>query len=192
LAQKYTTHIIRGQLFWAKVLGQPIKNDYTGTRQWSVDVSPNADGLAELKRLKLTPKIKENSKTKGQGKYIAFRQEEFKKDGSPNDPIQITDIQGNPWPENVKIGNGSVGDVKFSYTDFGTTKGNYIKAIRILKHVPYVAQEFAPLSEDDEFFAGETGETVEPETSFDDKVSGAENDAQDPDLDDDVPFNSGD
>ena len=177
MAQKYTTHVIRGELNWAKVLGAPVMNEFAKERQWSVDVTPNAEGLAELKRLKLNSKLK----NKGKGDFIAFRQSEFKKDGSPNDPITITDAQGNPWPANKKIGNGSVGDVKFSYTDFGTTKGSYIKAIRILKHVPYVAQEFAPLSEDDEFFAGDS----EPQGASDTPAAaptGSE------DLDDDVPF----
>jgi hypothetical protein len=187
LAQKYTTHVIRGKLFWAKVLGKPIHNEYTGTKQWSVDVSPDEKGMAEIKRLKLTSKIKE--KNKEQGKFISFRQEEFKKpkpgqEPEKNDPIEITDIKGDPWPENVKIGNGSVGDVKFTYSDFGTTKGSYIKAIRILKHVPYVTQSFAPLSEDDEFFAGETVEVEDDEPQTGD----AESEAEEPDLDDEIPF----
>jgi hypothetical protein len=184
LAQKYTTHVIRGELNWAKVLGAPVMNEFAKERQWSVDVTPNAAGLAELKRLKLNGKLK----NKGKGDFISFRQSEFKKNGEPNDPIQITDAQGNLWPANKKIGNGSVGDVKFSYTDFGSTKGNYIKAIRILQHVPYVQQEFAPLSEDDEFFAGE-GNDAPIAGDTNPASDGAEASPRvDENLDDDVPF----
>lgn len=185
MAQKYTTHVIRGTLSWAKVLGAPIMNEFAKEKQWSVDVAPDAKGLAELKRLKLKDKIK--NKEDGRGDFISFRQSEFKKDGSPNDPITITDAQGNPWPENKKIGNGSIGDVKFSYTDFGTTKGNYIKAIRVLKHVPYVAQEFAPLSEDDEFFAADASDVTDMEPQAGDNTP-AETPIHDTELDDDVPF----
>ena len=178
MAQKYSTHVIRGTLNWAKVLGAPIMNDYAKERQWSVDVTPDATGLAELKRLKLQSKIK--NKKDDRKDFISFRQGEFTKAGKPNDPITITDAAGNPWPENKKIGNGTIADVKFSYTDFGSTKGSYIKAIRVLKHIPYVSQEFAPLSEDDEFFAGDR-EEMEPTT-------GTEQNAVDPELDDEVPF----
>jgi hypothetical protein len=185
LTSRYTTHVIRGTLNWAKVLGAPQFNEYAKEKQWSVDVSPDDKGLAELKRLKLSTgeKSKLKNKKDGRGDFISFRQSEFKKNGEPNDPIKITDAQGNPWPANKLIGNGSKADVKFSYCDFGATKGSYIKAIRVLEHVPYVVQEFAPLSEDDEFFAG----TDEPQASSD-GAAPVESEAQDEDLDDDVPF----
>jgi hypothetical protein len=179
LSSKYSTYVIRGTLYWAKVLGAPIMNDYAKARQWSVDVTPDDNGLKTLKTLKLTSKLKE-SKNPEQGKFISFRQNEFKKSGEPNDPITITDIKGNPWPSNKKLGNGTVADVKFSYIDFGTTKGNYITAIRVLKHVPYVQKEFDDLSEDDEFFAEtDAGEAADYEGA---PTHGGE------DLDDDVPF----
>lgn len=187
MASKYQTYVIRGELNWAKVLGDPVMNDFAKERQWSVDVSPNEEGLKLLKRLKLGNKIKDPKAGEKRGEFIAFRQSEFKKDGSPNDPITITDLQGNPWPANKKIGNGTIADVKFSYTDFGTTKGNYIKAIRVLSHVPYVKEEFAPLSEDDEFFAGTAGEAAQDDVNEPDGVDNPST-AQEPDLDDDVPF----
>lgn len=188
MANKYTTHVIRGRLNWAKVLGAPVMNDYAKEKQWSVDVSPDAAGMTVLRSLKLDGKIK--NKGDARGNFISFRQSEFKKNGELNDPINITDAKGNPWPENKKLGNETVADVKFSYTDFGQTKGSYIKAIRVLKHVPYVAQEFAPLSEDDEFFSsavadGEDGQELEPQTGSD---TPAEVTSNHDDLDDDVPF----
>jgi hypothetical protein len=177
LSSKYKTYIIRGTLYWAKVLGAPIMNDYAKARQWSVDVTPDEEGLKTLKTLKLTSKLKE-SKNPEQGEFISFRQNEFKKSGEENEPITITDIKGNPWPSNKKLGNGTIADVKFSYIDFGTTKGNYIKAIRVLKHVPYIQKEFDDLDPNDDFYVGDE-EGSEPK---------AESDAFDPELDDDVPF----
>lgn len=172
---KFTSHVIRGKLNWAKVIGAPVYNEYAKAKQWSVDVSPDAKGLAELKKLKLASKIKD--KKDFRGNFISFRQNELKKDGSPADPITITNVRGHPWPSNEKIGNGSVADVKFSYCDYGDTQGSYIRAIRILEHVPYVVQEFAPLSEDDKFFAGEDEAPEAPAQPI-----------SDPELDDDVPF----
>jgi hypothetical protein len=183
LANKYTTYVVRGTLSWAKVLGAPIMNDYAKERQWSVDLVPNEEGLKLLKKLGLSNKLKD--KNDGRGKFISFRQSEFKKDGTPNDAIVVTDVQGNPWPANKLIGNGSRGDIKFSYVDFGTTKGNYIKAIRIGLHVPYVTQEFAPLSEDDEFFAQASTDAAAPEEAADTPDETPDNPD---DLDDDVPF----
>lgn len=188
MAQKYTSHSIRGTLTWAKVLPDQLSmNDFAKEKQWSVDVAPDAKGMSVLKELKLAgPNGKVKDKKDGRGQFISFRQSEFKKDGAKNDPIKITDSKGNDWPTDKKIGNGSVADVKFSFTDFGAGKyGSYIKAIRVLKHVPYVAQEFAPLSEDDEYFQSGEEEANEPQTGDENPV---EQDAPEPELDDEVPF----
>lgn len=183
MAQKYTTHVIRGTLNWAKVIGKPRWNEYAKENQWSVDVTPDKEGMAELKRLGLTTGAKSKIKDKGdaRGKFISFRQGEFKKNGEPNEPIKVTDAQGNALPAGVLLGNMTKADVKFSYTDFGETKGSYIRAIRVLELVPYVSQEFPPLSEDDEFFAASVTPVVAEEAPV-------ENTAEEPDLDDDVPF----
>lgn len=178
MSSKYKTYVIRGTLNWAKVLGNPVYNEYAKKKQWSVDVTPDEAGMKTLKDLKLLTKIK--NKEDDRGDFISFRQDEFRKSGDPNLPITITDIKGNPWPENKLLGNGTVADVKFSYQDFGTTKGSYIKAIRVLKHVPYVPKEFDDLDPDDEFFIDtDAGEDADFEGA---PTHGGE------DLDDDVPF----
>lgn len=190
MAQKYTTHVIRGTLNWAKVIGKPAFNEYAKENQWSVDVTPNAEGMKELKRLGLATGSKSKIKNKkdDRGDFISFRQGEFKKakpgqEPEPNEPIEIRDAQGNLWPAGVLIGNGTIADVKFSYTDFGETKGSYIRAIRVLQLVPYVKQEFAPLSEDDEFFAG--GPVAEEAAPVDTPLNSSMDER---DLDDDIPF----
>lgn len=176
-----TTHIIRGTLHWAKVLGKPRLNTYSNENEWSVDVTPDAKGMLELKRLKLTNKLK--NKNDDRKEFLSFRQKEFRtmKDGSKeaNRPIRILDIKGQPWPEGKLIGNGSTADVKFVLAPPMPGKPNaglYIQAIRVLDLVSYETQEFAPLSEDDEFFAETEGEPEAQETTAD------------YDYDDDVPF----
>lgn len=179
-----TTHVIRGKLHWAKVLGEPRMNTYTEEREWSVDVTPNKDGLAEIGRLGLKDKLREPKENDSRTEdFISFRQREFRTDKSgekvKNKPIRIVDIEGNEWPQSTLLGNGTVADVKFNLRDNGKgrPKGIYIQAIRVLDLVPYEVQEFAPISSDDEFFSERNDK---PDT----KGESPEAD----DLDDDVPF----
>jgi len=189
MANGSTTHVIRGELHWAKVLGRPRLNTYTEENEWSVDVTPNSDGVSELKRLGISDKMKSpKDGDKRKEKFISFRQREFRTDAKSgerikNEPVKITDVRGESWPENKLLGNGTIADVKFSVKDNGKgrPKGVYIKAIRVLKLVPYEVQEFAPLSSDDEFFAGSDASEVEEAEKPTTKRF-------DPDLDDDVPF----
>lgn len=177
-----TTHVLRGTLYWAKVLGKPRKNTYTDENEWSVDVTPDAKGLEEIKRLGISDKLK--NKDDDRKDFISFRQRESRVDAKTgerlmNRPIRILDVQGNDWPQDKLIGNGSVADVKFTVKDNGRgkRKGAYIVAIRVLDLVPYQSQEFAPLDSDDEYFAkGAENTPVTASDSFED------------DLDDDVPF----
>lgn len=187
MANGMTTHVIRGTLSWAKVLGEPRMNTFTNEREWSVDVTPDKAGLAEIKRIGISKKLKEPKENDARKEnYLPLRQREYRTDRksgekTPNQHITILDAQGQPWPANKMIGNGTVADVKFTVKDNGTAypKGVYIKAIRVLDLVEYAIQEFAPLSEDDKFFAGEDTPTASPETA---------SAADEPDLDDDVPF----
>lgn len=187
MTSKATTHVIRGTLNWAKVIGEPRMNTFTDEREWSVDVTPDENGLAEIKRLGVADKLKEpKANDTRREKYLSFRQKEFRtdRDGNrvKNDPIKIVDAQGNPWPENKLIGNLSVGDVKFRLPPkvAGRPRGLYIQAIRVLEHVPFEIEEFAPLGDDDEYFGSgrkaDEGRAQEP-----DSASGDE-------LEDDVPF----
>jgi hypothetical protein len=185
LAGKPTTHVIRGTLHWAKVLGEPRMNTFTEEREWSVDVTPNATGRDEIKRIGIADKLKTpKSNDSRKDTFVAFRQKEFRKDYKTgemvkNRPIKIVDVQGNEWPANVMIGNGTEADVKFNVVKTpGKPTGAYIQAIRVLSLVQYEIQEFAPLSEDDQFFAAGTPDAAAdtPSTEFD------------VDTDDDIPF----
>jgi hypothetical protein len=181
-----TTHVIRGTLHWAKVLGRPRLNTYTEENEWSVDVTPDAAGVAELERIGVLDKMKAPKKgDTRKEKFISFRQREMREDRKTgeriaNQPIKVVDVRGQAWPDNKLIGNGSVADVKFTVKDNGKgkPKGVYIQAIRVLELVEYEMQDFAPLSEDDEFFAGENAKNSEETKSK----------AFEADLDDDVPF----
>lgn len=194
MASNTTTHVIRGKLSWAKVIGEPRLNTFTDEREWSVDVTPDAAGLKELDRIGITDKLKTPKKGDPRKEdFISFRQKEFREDRKTgkkveNRPITIKDAQGNDWHGGL-LGNDTVADVKFTVSKKvpGRPRGVYIQAIRVLNHVPFEVQEFAPLSEDDEFFAS-SAKSNKPEAEDDEEQEEVIIDNGDEDLDDDVPF----
>lgn len=117
-------------------------------------------------------------------RFISFRHKELKADGTKADPIRVVEAVGD---KNVKwdgrlIGNGSDVEIKFAKKDYGVGRkpGVYIRAIRVLKLVPYETDDFAPLSSDDEFFSEVPVEAPAP------LPEGLEPVVED-ELDDDVP-----
>ena len=193
---KGTTHVIRGKLAWAKVLGTPILNTFTEEREWSIDVTPDVAGLTELKTIGAFDKLREPKETDFRKEsFLTFRQREYREtpegDRIPNQPIRVIDVEGNAWPADKLIGNGSVADVKFILRDNGKgrPKGLYAQAIRILKHVSYEIEEFAPLSTDDEFFAEPQREAANAAPDTPKKPVVKQPVRNNPDaLDDDIPF----
>ena len=196
---KGTTHVIRGELNWAKVLGSPVLNTFTEEREWSVDVTPDKAGRAELKTLGASDKLREPKETDSRTEsFLTFRQREYRDtpegDRIANQPPRVIDVEGKDWPTNKLIGNGSVADVKFTLRDNGKgrPKGLYVQAVRVLKHVSYEVEEFAPLSTDDEFFAepqkeaANTALTPAPEKQTKVLKQPVRNNPDD--LDDDIPF----
>jgi hypothetical protein len=120
-------------------------------------------------------------------RFLSFRHREFKADGNKADPIRVVEAKGAenvPWDGRL-IGNGSVVEAKFVVKDYGVgrKKGVYLRAIRVLDLVPYVAEDFAPLSSDDEFFS--TNEATAP-SAGDDFIPLPQ--GMEPELDDDVPM----
>lgn len=187
---------LRGNGYWMKVLGEPVDNYDKSGKEWVFDLALDKDGLNQIKNVKVQGKSAFNVKDKDdeRGKFISFRQRELKRNGEKNKPIRVIDAAGNPWPQDVKLGNGTVVDVKAEVIDFGKGMfpGIYPRAIRILEHVPYAASEFAPLSEDDKYF--KQAQEAEKNIQRDDmdefrKDFGLGHTATDEDeLDDDVPM----
>jgi hypothetical protein len=169
MLSKAVEFTIRGTIDWCKLLG-PAR-PYTGDPRfdkgpsWSVEINPDDKGRADLKKYKLTGKLKKDKLTKKDGSptknprsydFLSLNILEFKADGSKNKPPVIVDASGAPWNSEVEIGNGSVADILVRYVDYGTTQGLYYKKMRVLRLVEYSGgADFEPLSEDDEFFARE-------------------------------------
>ena len=158
---KNATVVLRGTAMYAKVLGDPVLNYDKDGKEWKFDFIPDAqkETAKDLAGYGIGDRLR--SKTKKDGtdlyegkKFMSFRQREFTKDGKSNEPIAVVDALGKPWDDNALIGNGSRIDVRFAVVDYGEGKkhGVYPRKIRVLEHVPYEQDDFAPLSEDDEFF----------------------------------------
>jgi hypothetical protein len=189
---KDTFLVIRGALHWAKLTGKA--RPYTGNPKynkgpyWSVDITPDAKSMKALEEAGLTTggskglgkmrKPKPDDKSGRKGLFMTFKVLEYKEwpakaDTEKNRPPKITDAANQPW-NNGLLGNGTIADIKVKVVDYGDgMKGCYYQAARILDHVPYEANDFEPLSSDDEFFASDAP---------------LENDIAEDDLDDDVPF----
>ena len=138
---------VRGKLYWAKIIGDPRPNYGGDAREWTFEFEPDEEGLATFKENKITDRLKD--KYEDRGKYITLRKPEFNKEGEPNRPIRVLKQDGTTeWGTDL-LGNGTVADVKLDIRDYGPGKklGIYPVAIRIVDHVEYASNEFAPLEE---------------------------------------------
>ena len=143
---------ITGTVHWAKVLGDPVPNYTRDGREWTLDLTPDDDGYALIKKLGISSKIK--NKGDERENFIQFKQREFRADGTRNKPLPVYDARNQLWDPETKIGNKSTVEVKFNVVDYGKGKpqGVYPQAVRVLELVPYVRQEFAPLPEDSKYY----------------------------------------
>lgn len=161
MANKPTTLVFRGRLKYARVLGDPVLNYTKDGQEWKFDFIPNdPEGAAkELKAVKVRDRLRslkdaeDNPRYDG-GEYMSFKQNATRRDGTPNVPIRVEDVYGNPWPEDVLLGNDTVADVKFVVIDNGPGKfpGVYPRSIRVLELVQYQSKEFETLDENDPYF----------------------------------------
>lgn len=143
-------HYLVGKAYWAKILGDPVPNYNRDGHEWTIDVSPDADGMKLLKQLKLDDKIK--NKGDERGDFIQFKQKEKRADGKANFPITVCDARNRPWDHEVKLGNETLVEVKFKKVEYpGKPTGVYPQAVRVLELKPFVRQEFAPLPEDNQY-----------------------------------------
>lgn len=139
------TYKVKGEAYWAMVLGEP-RPTYSGdNREWTVDLKLNKAGVKAIKDLGMEQRIKDN---RDHSPFIRFARVETKKGGpnagQENKPIPITDMFGKPWDQDKLIGNGSKIEVEFA-TYIPIFKGkkfppkpNVLKIV-VLEHVPYVS-----------------------------------------------------
>lgn len=149
-----TIAVIRGKTSFAKILGEPVLNYSKDGKEWKMDLVLDPPVVKELKALGLSDRVKKKDDYLDGKSYITFKQRELRPDGTPNEPVRVVDINGQPWDHTKLLGNGTTVDVKFTVRDYGVGKkqGVYIRSVRVLDLVAYNKEEFAPISEDDEFY----------------------------------------
>jgi hypothetical protein len=143
-----TINTVRGLAYWAK-LSKPVPGYNPEEKQWSLDVTLDSENASKLVSLGLTKGLKNKGDSRG-AFYTFIRREIKKKSGKPNQPIAVTDSNGNPWPANKLIGNGSEVEVKFNVFEvpaFGKLPAHNKDAIlevSVVKHIEYVRPEEPP------------------------------------------------
>lgn len=180
LSKDTQTVFLRGTTMYAKILGDPVLNYSKDGKEWKMDLVIDKNDIKELKSYGIADRVKTKDGYADDKPYISFKQREMRTvngEEVPNDPIRVVDAAGKPWDSNKLLGNGSTVDVKFVVKDWGAgkKKGVYIRAVRVLDHVSFDREEFAPLDETDAFFK----ESVAPDFKADFGLS---------DLDDDLPM----
>jgi hypothetical protein len=180
--------VIRGKLSFCKLLDHQLSLNYNKDgKEWKTDIQIDKDTVKELKGYGIADRVKMKTEYLDGAPFLSFKQTEFRKDGvTRNKSVPVVDVTGKPWPqdEDHELGNGTVADLRFEVIDFGPgkKKGVYIRGVRVLDHVKYERQAFAPLSEDDEYFRA----AVEKEDEIKEfqKDFGLSEDA----LDDEIPL----
>lgn len=192
MANNVQNVVIRGKLSFCKLLDHQLSLNYNKDgKEWKTDIQIDKETVKELKQYGISDRIKMKPEYLDGQPFLSFKQTEYKKDGvSRNEPVKIVDAAGNDWPQDKdnELGNGTVADVRFVVMDFGSgkKKGVYIRGVRVLDHVKFKREEFAPLSKDDQYFRA----AVEAEEKNSNDLQEFQKDfglTEDP-LDDDIPL----
>lgn len=172
MTTKPQTVTLRGKASYAKILGDPISNYNKDGREWKMDLELNPKDLPMLKKLGISDRVKTKADYLDGSPYLTFKHSEFKKDGTPNKPIDVVDARNQPWDQNTLVGNGSDVDVRFVIIDYGPGKkdGVYIRAVRVLNLVPYNKTVFDELDEDDPFYSQASEKPSSPIDDLDDDI----------------------
>lgn len=148
MATKYVN--IVGKCAWAYHLFIPDEGRYG--RRWMVDVYPTKEGMEVFNSSGIG--LKEIRKPFFEGE-VGFRfrrdvEKEIKGVKQSFNPPVIVDSEGKPWPEDVRIGNGSLVEVNVAvYQTRGGdgANGHRLQGMKVLELVPYetpVAAEAPP------------------------------------------------
>ena len=151
--------IAKAPIAWARITGEPHPGYNKTQKEWDFDVGVTEEVLETLKKegVSIGQYVKPKTNPKS-GKdhalgmdYLKFTRKEIKADGSPSKPFKVVDRYGKPWDPNVKIGNGSLANIKFAVNE---TQNGHFKpaalAIQIWELVEYGGDDAFPIAEGDE------------------------------------------
>jgi len=117
--------IIQGTGKWCRIVGEPAPNKFkNNAREWSFELYLDEANQRKLLDAGMKPSY---LKDKGDGVFIQFTRDEFRKDGSPGKAFEIVDAAKNPWPEGKLIGNGSTLNVMVTLNEREFHKEKFLK-----------------------------------------------------------------
>jgi len=135
------THIFTGKIYWAKVLADDFGPAYEegDPDKWSFDLALDDNGVAEWKKIGFKKTVK--NKGGDRGDYVSFERAVSKADGTPSKPFAIVGPDLREWDQSVKIGNGSIVNVKLTVNE-REYKGKKmlvpgVLEIQVWEHVEY-------------------------------------------------------
>lgn len=131
---------LQGLSRYAKILGEAPPGYDNGPAEWTVDVildEANKKAYLESGGDKFYIKTdKENG-----DEFVGFRRKAQRADGTTANPIEVVGPDGRPWDQKIKIGNGSVLNVKYTLNEV-KHKGvkrlkPFVMGIQVWEHVKY-------------------------------------------------------
>jgi hypothetical protein len=118
-------------------------DEFRGQKNWSATIYLDPKSTELFKELGLQQRVREND----EGKFVVFKRPEMKKwkvrDGESQafDPPRVTDVDGNLWPTDRLIGNGSAITVKLDVYNTVNGKGARLDGVRVDEWVEYKRPE---------------------------------------------------
>lgn len=152
--------ILKGTIAWAKILGKPTKNYAGDGEEWTVDFAPDEAGIKALTEAGVAEKIKPVEDSKGRthvlgAPYVKFSKPSVTSKGLPNKPFIVVDKYGEPWDDEVLLGNGTKVSIIVTIAEGEKPKPwikPYLTKVRVDELVPYGEDfdDYETPAEDDE------------------------------------------
>jgi hypothetical protein len=108
MTQILGTSIIRDVVLNYVKVDPENPTDPFGTLQWEAQIVVSADRASELEAYGTVKPLKDDPSRVS----VNLKRKAVKKDGEANDPVQLVDGKKQRIDPKIKIGNGSVGNVK--------------------------------------------------------------------------------
>tara|TARA_R100000541_G_scaffold28346_3_gene37673 strand:+ start:4544 stop:5011 length:468 start_codon:yes stop_codon:yes gene_type:complete len=137
MTQILGTSIIRDVVLNYVKVDPENPTDPFGTLQWEAQIVVSADRASELEAYGTVKPLKDDPSRVS----VNLKRKAVKKDGEANDPVQLVDGKKQRIDPKIKIGNGSVGNVKVYQREYDVAGRQGIStimtAIQITKMIEY-------------------------------------------------------
>lgn len=138
MANQTKTLYLNGVVEWAHQLFIP--DDFRGVRKWKVNFYPDDKATAEMKNHGVQLRFKDGT----YGKFVTAKREterDFGRGPQQLAPPVIVDANGNKWPEDKAIGNGSKGTLKLEVYKSQMGIGTRVVGFKVTELVEYERPE---------------------------------------------------